>query len=106
MARPPLEVADLIRAAGDSFIERNRHWLRWKHVKVLLAIRRCRIPHSVDISMSAPVAGIAPPSRITAAVIGIARSVRSLLGTAGSLHVGENFSRPAICTWSSHCPIG
>jgi hypothetical protein len=42
MARPPLEVADLIRAAGDAFIERNRHWLRWKHIKVLLAICRCR----------------------------------------------------------------
>jgi putative transposase/transposase-like zinc-binding protein len=42
MARPPLEVADLIRAAGDAFIQRNRHWLRWKHIKVLLAIRRCR----------------------------------------------------------------
>jgi hypothetical protein len=42
MARPPLEVADLVRAAGEAFIERNRHWLRWKHVKVLLAIRRCR----------------------------------------------------------------
>src|ERR1700720_1595367 len=42
MARPPLEEADLIRAAGDAFIERNRHWLRWKHIKVLLAIRRCR----------------------------------------------------------------
>src|SRR5262249_55270855 len=42
MARPPLEVADLIRAAGNAFIERNQHWLRWKHLKVLLAIRRCR----------------------------------------------------------------
>jgi hypothetical protein len=42
MARPPLEVADLVRAAGDAFIKRNRHWLRWKHSKVLLAIRRCR----------------------------------------------------------------
>jgi len=42
MARPRLEVADLVRAAGDAFLERNRHWLRWKHVKVLLAIRRCR----------------------------------------------------------------
>ena len=42
MSRPPLEVADIVRAAGDAFIERNRHWLRWKHVKVLLAIRRCR----------------------------------------------------------------
>ena len=42
MARPPLEVADVVRAAGDAFIERNRHWLGWKHSKVLLAIRRCR----------------------------------------------------------------
>ncbi len=42
MARPPLEVADVVRAAGDAFIERNRHSLRWKHIKVLLAIRRCR----------------------------------------------------------------
>jgi len=42
MSRPPLEVADLIRAAGADFIERNRSWIRWKHVKVLLAIARCR----------------------------------------------------------------
>jgi hypothetical protein len=42
MSRPPLEVADLVRAAGDAFIERNRRWIRWKHVKVLLAIARCR----------------------------------------------------------------
>jgi hypothetical protein len=42
MSRPPLEVADLIRTAGTAFLERNRHWLSWKHVKVLLAIRRCR----------------------------------------------------------------
>src|SRR6266436_5929683 len=42
MSRPPLEVADIIRAAGDAFIERHRHWLRWRHVKVLLAIARCR----------------------------------------------------------------
>jgi hypothetical protein len=37
-----LEVADLIRSAGTAFLERNRQWLRWKHVKVLLAIARCR----------------------------------------------------------------
>ncbi len=42
MNRPPLEVADLIRAAGDTFIERSRKWISWKHVKVLLAIARCR----------------------------------------------------------------
>jgi hypothetical protein len=42
MNRPVLEVADLVRAAGDGFIERSRRWIRWKHVKVLLAIVRCR----------------------------------------------------------------
>src|SRR5215467_7904715 len=42
MSRPPLEVADLIRSTGAAFIERNRQWIHWKHVKVLLAIARCR----------------------------------------------------------------
>jgi two-component system sensor histidine kinase/response regulator len=42
MSRPPLEVADLIRSAGAAFIERNRQWIRRKHVKVLPAIARCR----------------------------------------------------------------
>jgi Putative transposase len=50
MNRPPLEMADLIRAAGAAFIERNRHWLRWKHVKVLRAIARCRYIHRLAIS--------------------------------------------------------
>jgi hypothetical protein len=42
MDRPPLEVADLVRAAGDAFIEQSRKWITWKHIKVLLAIARCR----------------------------------------------------------------
>jgi Putative transposase/Transposase zinc-binding domain len=42
MDRPPVEVADLIRSAGPAFLERNRSWIGWKHVKVLLAIARCR----------------------------------------------------------------
>jgi hypothetical protein len=42
MSRPALELADLIRTAGAAFIKRNRHWIGWKHVKVLLAIARCR----------------------------------------------------------------
>ena len=41
MNRPVLEVADLVRAAGDAFIERSRKWIRCKHVKVVLAIARC-----------------------------------------------------------------
>ena len=42
MIRPPLEVADLVRTAGTAFIERNRQWIGWPHIKVLLAIARCR----------------------------------------------------------------
>jgi len=42
MSRPLLEVADLVRTAGTAFIERNRQWIRWAHIKVLLAIARCR----------------------------------------------------------------
>jgi hypothetical protein len=42
MCRPSLEVADLVRTAGSAFIERNRAWIRWTHIKVLLAIARCR----------------------------------------------------------------
>ncbi len=42
MSRPLLELADLIRTAGTAFIERNRQWIRWPHLKVLLAIARCR----------------------------------------------------------------
>jgi hypothetical protein len=42
MNRPPLEVADLVRAAGPAFIERSRRWIPWQHLKVLRAIARCR----------------------------------------------------------------
>ena len=42
MNRPPLEVADIVRYAGQSFVERNRKWITGQHQKVLLAITRCR----------------------------------------------------------------
>ena len=42
MNRPPLEVADLIRVAGQRFVERSRPWLTGQHRKVLAAIERCR----------------------------------------------------------------
>jgi hypothetical protein len=43
MMRPTLEVADIIRAQGERFIERSRSWLTWAQRKVLYAIARCRI---------------------------------------------------------------
>jgi len=42
MNRPPLEVADIIRAAGKDFIEKQRSWLTGLHLKVLSAVERCR----------------------------------------------------------------
>ncbi len=42
MSRPPLEVADIVRCAGQSFLERSRKWINGQHEKVLLAITRCR----------------------------------------------------------------
>jgi hypothetical protein len=37
-----LDVADIVRCAGQSFIERSRKWISWQHQKVLLALSRCR----------------------------------------------------------------
>ena len=42
MKRPPFEVADIIRAHGNSFVERNRSWLTWLHLRILFAIEHCR----------------------------------------------------------------
>lgn len=42
MTRPPLEVADIVRAQGNRFIENNSHWIHWTHLKVLQAIAACR----------------------------------------------------------------
>ena len=42
MNRPLLEVADIVRAAGQRLIQQRPPWLTWLHRKVLLAIERCR----------------------------------------------------------------
>ncbi len=42
MNRPSIEVADIIRAAGQKFIEHSRQWLTGAHLKVLRAIECCR----------------------------------------------------------------
>ena len=42
MPRPPLEVADLVRVAGEQFFSNHRRWLSRRHLKVLSSIERCR----------------------------------------------------------------
>ncbi|HWC16323.1 MAG TPA: IS91 family transposase [Terriglobales bacterium] len=44
MNAPPFEVADIVRAVGKSFIEKNRSRLTWQHLRVLRAVERCRTP--------------------------------------------------------------
>jgi hypothetical protein len=35
-------MADIVRFAGQSFLQRSQRWISWQHQKVLLAITRCR----------------------------------------------------------------
>jgi hypothetical protein len=42
MSRPTLEVADIVRAAGNRFWEEHKQHFAWVHRKVLDAIVRCR----------------------------------------------------------------
>ena len=42
MSRPRVEVADIVRAQGDRFIERNRSWLSYQQLAVLRALGACR----------------------------------------------------------------
>jgi hypothetical protein len=42
MPRPPVEVADVVRTAGESFFESRPKWFSWLHLKVLQAILCCR----------------------------------------------------------------
>src|SRR5256885_3049902 len=42
MTRPPFEVADIIRVHGNNFVEGNRSWLTWFHLRILFAIEHCR----------------------------------------------------------------
>ena len=61
MIRPTLEVADIIRAQGEHFIERSRSWLTWAQRKVLSAI--AALPHRRSGRSPGPmraVAAIAP----------------------------------------------
>ena len=42
MKKPPFEVADIIRAHGNSFFRKNCRWLTWLQLRVLFAIEHCR----------------------------------------------------------------
>ncbi|SRR6266851_5156390 len=106
MSRPPLEVADFIRTAGAAFLERNCRWITWKHVKVLLAIARCRTAalgghldqctgrgHRATISYNSCRNRHCPKCQTSVRETWIAARQRELFRRASSM-------------WSSHYPTG
>ena len=90
MNAPPFEVADIVRAAGKKFIEKNRSRLTWQHVRVLRAIERCRSAALVAIWISA-LAVASRPSPTTRVETAIAESARPMLVTGGSQIAKRNF---------------
>jgi len=97
MSRPPLEVADTVRAQGERFIDNNRHWIR------TLPAKCCWRSHTVaplcwpDIAINALVAAIVL-SRITVAEITIVPSVRTALAINGSRLVVTSCYRSLVST--------
>ena len=60
MTRPPFEMADVIRTAGDSFRRRYNASLTWPQRKVLDAIADCRTAALVDREVDALAALLSP----------------------------------------------
>jgi len=91
MNRPPLEVADLVRAAGRAFIERSRRWITWQHLKVLRAIARCRTAALGGHLDECTDCGYRPAISYNSCRDRHCRSVRPTLATVGSKRVARNF---------------
>jgi hypothetical protein len=102
MNRPPLEVADIIRSAGESFLEQSRHWITSQHRKVLLASCAAARLCSAVIAIAAQNAATSP-SRITRAATGIAPSAKATPACGGSLRGSGNCCPQDTCTPSSPC---
>src|SRR6059058_2574397 len=42
MSRPTFEVADIVQAQGNCFVDYHRRWLSYQQLNVLRAVARCR----------------------------------------------------------------
>ena len=81
MARPALEVADILRDHGPAWRETNSRHISLYQLKVMTAIERCR---TADMSRAARTRRAAiRRSRTTPAATGIARSARPRRHTDG-----------------------
>ena len=105
MTRPPWEVADVIRRAGNRFIERYRKSLSLGATQCASAQSRAAARRrSVDIATNV-FAAVIGPSPITPAAIAIVRSARRTRVRNGCAHGSKNCCRWVIFTWSSAFPM-
>ena len=90
MNAPPFEVADIVRAAGKSFIEKNRSRLNLAASSRAAGYRA--LPHGRARRPSGSVRSLraSRPSRITRVETAIAASARPTLVTGGSEIVKRN----------------
>lgn len=92
MNRPPFEVADIIRAHGDSFVNKNRSWLTWLHLRILFAIEHCRtaaLGGHLDRCRQCGHEAIS----FNSCLLGIALSARLTPATSGSPNARKNCCR-------------
>ena len=105
MNRPPFEVADIIRAHGNSFVEKGRSWVTWLHLRVLFAIDTAALRRSAAIWTAAANAAM-KPSPSTPAAPGTVPSAKPTLATSGSPDAVRNCCRSTTYMSSLRSPIG
>ena len=98
-----MEVADILRAQGDPFLERYQSSFSYQQLKAFRAILRCRtaaLGGHIDVCSSAVMRRV---SLITPVEIAVARSARRRLANDGSRRGNRNCSTPATSTSCSPC---
>src|SRR5260370_23905866 len=98
MKRPPFEVADIIRAHGDSFVEKSRSWLTWLHLRVLSAFEQS-FP---CFSAAAVSPGLDSLRQKTL------RRARTRPALPGPLHASRRYLQPPhrrLCRRQGHVPL-
>jgi len=74
MSRPAVEVADILRAQGNRFLDRYEKSFDYQQLKAFRAIQRCRTAALGGHIDACPGADTRRPSPITPAATGTARS--------------------------------
>src|SRR5467141_3889753 len=101
MTRPTLEVADILRAQGDHFLDRYRSSFDFQQLKAFRAIQRCRtaaLGGHRDACLRCGHQAISYNSCI-------AQSVRRKHANVGWRHENENFWPPTTFMSCSPCPM-